>query len=206
MDIKTAAHPPPTFHLTLTTDRPTARDLLKALLHTIFFHRVFTALTPATHDVLDLTLPYVSDDEIEAVIEKRTGAFVRYLDNGGNGGGGSGTDGHEAGGAGGGGNSKATLTLHFLEKKRRKGWFVAKADEETIWETWVITLSLLPSAGGSGGGGIAGERNRALMEKSLQEAVMRVIDVANSEKGHIPPITSTETNPFPFQILVGGRG
>lgn len=43
------------------------------------------------------------------------------------------------------------------------------------------------------------------MEKSLQKAAMKVVSIASEEKDHIPPITTNETNPFPYQILVNPR-
>lgn len=46
---------------------------------------------------------------------------------------------------------------------------------------------------------------RRAMEKSLQKTTMKIIDIVNREKGHIPPITTTETNPFPYRILVNPR-
>lgn len=36
----------------------------------------------------------------------------------------------------------------------------------------------------------------------LHDAVMRVIDLAGEHKEHIPPITTTEENPFPYEIEV----
>jgi hypothetical protein len=33
---------------------------------------------------------------------------------------------------------------------------------------------------------------------------MKAITLANAHKDHIPPITTTESNPFPYQIHVGG--
>lgn len=52
----------------------------KGILHTIFFHRYFAALIPQTHEVLDLTLPYVAEPEFETLIDQRTTALVRELD------------------------------------------------------------------------------------------------------------------------------
>lgn len=50
------------------------------ILHTIFFHRYFPTLVPQTHEVLDLTLPYVAEPELETLIDQRTTALVRELD------------------------------------------------------------------------------------------------------------------------------
>jgi autophagy-related protein 101 len=43
------------------------------------------------------------------------------------------------------------------------------------------------------------------MEKSLQKTALKIINIVNRDKDHIPPITTTETNPFPYQITVNPR-
>ncbi|KAI7665927.1 hypothetical protein KC322_g16762, partial [Hortaea werneckii] len=59
---------PPEFSIELSADRSSVKDVVKGILHTIFFHRFFTPIYPSSHDVLDLTLPYVSEDDIESLI------------------------------------------------------------------------------------------------------------------------------------------
>ena len=49
-------------------------------------------------------------------------------------------------------------------------------------------------------------RNRRRMEVGLQDTAMRVLEVVNADRGYIPPITTNEANPFPFQVLVNPRG
>lgn len=43
------------------------------------------------------------------------------------------------------------------------------------------------------------------MEKSLQKTALKVINIVNRDKDHIPPITTTEMNPFPYQITVNPK-
>lgn len=40
------------------------------------------------------------------------------------------------------------------------------------------------------------------MEKSLQKTVLKIVNIVNRDKDHIPPITTTDANPFPYDILV----
>jgi autophagy-related protein 101 len=40
------------------------------------------------------------------------------------------------------------------------------------------------------------------MESTLQNTVMKIITLVNTHKDHIPPITTTESNPFPYQINI----
>lgn len=163
------------------------------MLHTIFFHRVFTALYPSTHDVLDITLPYVSEDDVEATIDQRTSSFLRQLES------------PSAQLSPQQNNTtkrgRGQLAVQFLEKKRKKsGWFVTKADEETVWEVWVIDVSLTGARSEP-----EAARNRRLMERSLEEAAMKILTIANEARNHIPPITTNESNPFPYQILVNPK-
>ena len=95
---------------------------------------------------------------------------------------------------------RGTLVVQFLERKRRKGWFVAKADEETVWENWIIEVVLTSARSEP-----EAARNRRQMEKNLQKAVMRIVELVNKERNHIPPITTNESNPFPYQILVNPK-
>lgn len=191
---------PQDFTLELSADRSNIKDVVKGneprsfslpfpislysyrpgILHTIFFHRLFTALQPATHDVLDITLPYVSLDRIDTLIATRADSLARW---------GLSTT-----------SPRGQVVVQFNEKKRRKGWFVAKADEEAVWETWVINLVILNTRNES-----EKEKMRGVMEASLQKAAMDVVEMVNRERAHIPPITTNETNPFPYQILVNPK-
>lgn len=43
------------------------------------------------------------------------------------------------------------------------------------------------------------------MESTLLTTVMKIITSVNTHKDHIPPITTTETNPFPYSITVNQK-
>jgi hypothetical protein len=75
-----------------------------AILHTIFFHRYFTSISPLTRDLLDLTLPAIDDVDLETLIEQRTMALVRAIDST-----------HQQRGRG-------QLVVQFFEKKRKKAY------------------------------------------------------------------------------------
>lgn len=40
---------------------------------------------------------------------------------------------------------------------------------------------------------------------TLQKTAMKIITLVNRDKDHIPPITTSETNPFPFHIELNPR-
>lgn len=111
-----------------------------AILHTIFFHRFFPALTPHTRDVLDLTLPYVDDDELETMIDQRVAALERQLDAERS----SGaltttatTTTNAAAGTGG----RGQMAVQFFEKRRRKAW-LSRGDDEVCWECWTVKVTV----------------------------------------------------------------
>ncbi len=60
------------------------------ILHTIFFHRFFPPVAPRSREVLDITLPYVADAELDTMIEKRADELAQQLDAERSGGGGGG--------------------------------------------------------------------------------------------------------------------
>jgi hypothetical protein len=46
---------------------------------------------------------------------------------------------------------------------------------------------------------------RRAMTKSLQKAAFKIVNIVNQYKDHIPPITTTDQNPFPYQIVVNPK-
>jgi autophagy-related protein 101 len=95
-----------------------------AILHTIFFHRYFTSISPLTRDLLDLTLPAIDDVDLETLIEQRTMALVRAIDST-----------HQQRGRG-------QLVVQFFEKKRKKAYFFGRAEEDVCWEQWTLDVTL----------------------------------------------------------------
>jgi len=47
---------------------------------------------------------------------------------------------------------------------------------------------------------------RKAMETMLLKTVMKIVTTVNREKDHIPPITTSEANPFPYQIYINPKG
>ncbi|KAG5913524.1 hypothetical protein E4U42_001083, partial [Claviceps africana] len=123
---------PPEFILDVFTDPRSLRDVVKGILHTIFFTRFFPALSPRTRDVLDLTLPYVDDDELETMIDQRAAALERQLDVERSSGG---RDASTNGGA------RGQVAVRFFEKRRRKAW-LSRGDEEVCWESWTLKVTV----------------------------------------------------------------
>jgi hypothetical protein len=93
---------------------------------------------PQTREVLDLTLPYIAEAELETMIDQRTAALVRQLDaeRGQPHGGGNGN------GSGNGSGGRGQITVLFFEKRRRKNWFAMRGDEEVCWESWTVKVTV----------------------------------------------------------------
>ncbi|KAL2123293.1 hypothetical protein VTJ04DRAFT_3748 [Mycothermus thermophilus] len=202
-------HSPPEFILEALADPNSVRDVVRGILHTIFFLRYFPTITPQTRDVLGLELAYIPDAEIETLIDQRVAALARQLE----------TERHQPshsssgggylmrGGGGGGGVAPASnvgsggrgqITIQFLEKRRRKTWYALRGDDEVPWESWTVKVTVADPR-------TEGERAklRRASETTLHSAILKAITLANTHKDHIPPITTTESNPFPYQIHVG---
>lgn len=43
------------------------------------------------------------------------------------------------------------------------------------------------------------------MEITLHKTAMKIMRIVNRDKDHVPPIMTSETNPFPYQIILNPR-
>ncbi|KAL6910534.1 DUF1649 domain-containing protein [Trichoderma evansii] len=188
---------PPEFILDVFTDPRSVRDVVKGILHTIFFNRFFPSLTPQTHEVLDVTLPYVNDDELQTMIEQRVSALDRQLDAERLSNSGAPTKGDRINGAGSGGRGQ--ITVQFFDQKRRKPW-PSLGVEEVCWETWTIKVTVAEPR-------TENERAkvRRAMEQTLFTTAMKIVTFVNTHRDHIPPITAQGGNPFPYKINVESK-
>ncbi|RSM09617.1 hypothetical protein CDV31_007630 [Fusarium ambrosium] len=179
---------PPEFLLDLFADPRSVHDVVKGILHAIFFHRFFPSVVPQTREVLDITLPHVDDDELETMIEQRVAALERQLDAQRSSGGAANT------GTGTEGGGRGQLAVQFFEKRRRKAW-LSRGDEEVCWETWTVKVTVAEPRTES-----ERAKVRRAMEQTLLTSAMKIVTFTNTHKDHIPPITTQGTNPFPYKI------
>ncbi|KAL4942655.1 hypothetical protein BDV06DRAFT_159097 [Aspergillus oleicola] len=192
---------PPEYFLEIFADTTTVRDVLKGVLNLIFFHRYFPSIRPTTFDVLDFTLPAINDVDLETLIDSRISSLVRQHSSSAVSGGGSGF-----GGSGGGsGGVRGRIAVEFYEKKRRRSgtWFsglAGKGEEEVCWEVWNLDVTVATPRTES-----ERAKVRKAMENMLQKAALKILAVVNRDKDHIPPITTTDSNPFPYRIILNPR-
>lgn len=114
------------------------------------------------------------------------------------------------------GQIKIQLYELRVKKSKKTGWFgqVKSEDEEKrLWESWVINVKCYPvDEGGPGnvetGGKLTDDRSSTKSEPmamsiaSFKENLNNIIDIADTHKDHIPPITSLDSLPFPYTIIV----
>jgi autophagy-related protein 101 len=43
------------------------------------------------------------------------------------------------------------------------------------------------------------------MANTLQKAALKILAIVNRDKDHIPPITTSDANPFPYRIVLNPR-
>ncbi|EEH16659.1 hypothetical protein PABG_06746 [Paracoccidioides brasiliensis Pb03] len=209
---------PPEHILEVFADPTSVKEIVKGILHTIFFHRYFPCIRPTSLDVLNLTLPAINDVELETLIDARVNALIRQ---------------HLSSSANGpNGGVRGRIAVQFFEKRRRKVggmgvaagamWLVSGLagrgasggdgdggsggvgagmnEEEVCWEVWTVNVTIATPRTESDR-----TKVRKAMEKMLQKAVFKILAVVNKEKDHIPPITTSDANPFPYQIVLNPK-
>ncbi|KAL4788037.1 autophagy-related protein [Aspergillus varians] len=193
---------PPEYFLEIFADTTTVRDVLKGVLNLIFFHRYFPSIRPTTFDVLDFTLPAINDVDLQTLIDSRISSLVRQHSSSTPGAHDSGSG---SGGGGGGGGVRGRIAVEFYEKQRRRSgmWFTGltgKGDEEVCWEVWNLDVTVATPRTES-----ERAKVRKAMENMLQKAALKIIAVVNRDKDHLPPITTTDSNPYPYRIVLNPR-
>ncbi|PWY85735.1 DUF1649 domain protein [Aspergillus sclerotioniger CBS 115572] len=185
---------PPEYFLEVFADTTTVRDVLKGILNLIFFHRYFPSIRPTTFEVLDFTLPAINDVDLETLIESRISTLVRQH-----------SSVTSAPDGSGGGGVRGRIAVEFYEKRRRRSgiWFgglAGKGEEEVCWEVWNLDVTIATPRTES-----ERAKVRKAMENMLQKAALKILAVVNRDKDHIPPITTSDSNPFPYRIVLNPR-
>jgi autophagy-related protein 101 len=116
------------FTIDVFADKATAKDVVAGVLHTIFWYRIFANLEPTWHDILEVSVPWIQDVDLQTLLEQRVDYFVRQID----------ADCNDQSQ-----NTRGQIVVQFSERERRrkKGWFGAK-DEDLVWETWTLNIAL----------------------------------------------------------------
>ncbi|KAK0630706.1 hypothetical protein B0T17DRAFT_590136 [Bombardia bombarda] len=181
----------PEFILEAFADPKSVRDVVRGILHTIFFLRFFPSVAPMTRDVVGLELAYVPEAEIETLIDQRVATLVRQLEVERN------QPHAHPGPTSSNGSGRGQVQVQFFEKRRRKAWYNMRGDDEVCWESWTVKVTVAEPRTES-----ERAKVRRAMETTLHNTIMKSVTLANAHKDHIPPITTTDSNPFPYQINI----
>ncbi|KAG8093299.1 hypothetical protein GUJ93_ZPchr0012g19063 [Zizania palustris] len=159
------------------------RDVMRCILHTIFFHRTLTLVRPkdVDCDLFEITYVQCGLADLEKEVDEKINQFIAWVEK------------HP--------NRRSQVCLSFFdEKNKNPGWFTNKT-ERIYWEQWFINLHVISpkglgksrsSKGTTDLGGQALEEarsKRAALGSLIQEVLFQIINFANEKKDHIPPIS-----------------
>ncbi|CDH58074.1 duf1649 domain protein [Lichtheimia corymbifera JMRC:FSU:9682] len=154
------------------------KDVLRALLHSIFFHRLLVNVAPRELRFLDTTVATTDNREVDHLIEQRATEFFQTISSN---------------------NARqGKIAVLFYEQRDKKIWYpFSKAKELVCWERWAITINLAQPQSDL-------ERQRSLrsVEHQLSQCLLDILRCANDHKEHIPSIKTIEGNPFPYHIAI----
>ncbi|KAL4067500.1 hypothetical protein V8B97DRAFT_2025072 [Scleroderma yunnanense] len=109
-----------TVTIDIVLDRRYVKEVLHAILYAILFHRLFGTVKPQTFEVLDVTVPSVSDPEMEQLVNDKVDTFWKGVENGT--------------------NKRGQVLVTFSEKRPKKSLYVG---EDVPWEQWCAYIFLL---------------------------------------------------------------
>lgn len=81
------------------------------------------------------------------------------------------------------------IIIKFLDRVKKKSTWFGKDDDYKTWEVWVINVK-------------TESQDLKTSVQSFEDNLLTIINIADSHKDHIPPITSLELSPFPYTIEV----
>ncbi|EIM83183.1 uncharacterized protein STEHIDRAFT_101279 [Stereum hirsutum FP-91666 SS1] len=161
-------------------DRSNTRDVLRALLHAILFHRLFGNIKPQTFEVLDVTIPGVADPDMEKLVNEKVEVFWKGMESGAH-------------------NKRGQVSVTYSTKQPKKSWLGITYEEEVPWEQWNINVEVKHPKS---------EQDRQTYLRTLPNTLTRALQTmlihTSSEAGRaaVPPITNSNISPFPMKITV----
>ncbi|KAJ3698651.1 hypothetical protein LUZ61_002356 [Rhynchospora tenuis] len=173
----------------LELDPAEIRDVLRCVLHTIFFHRALGLVRPKDVDceLFEITYVQCGDAELEKKIDEKIEQFVAWSEK------------HP--------NRKSQVCLSFYEvKSKQSSWFGSKVERQ-FWENWIVNVNVHPINPPKSS--FLNTREKVLeetrtrmsaLETSVREILFQIIKFANEKQEHIPPITNSEVVSFPYEI------
>jgi len=165
------------------------KDILRCLLHTIIFHRAFGVITPkdVEIDFLDFVYVCVDDPTIEHDVQEKVEVFYNTIKR---------KD-----------LKQVKILVSFYETRSKKGWF--SKEEKVCWEQWIININCLSPLNPNPNNNPQTWQPHfppasyvVKLEERLSGVMRHILRVINDNKNHIPPLTSKEITPFPYDITI----
>lgn len=162
-------------------------DVLRAVLHTVLFHRCLGVVRPREADsgLFELTYARVDDAGLEASVEGRIRDILAWAE-----------ENRSA--------SCATVTLSFFETRQRQGW-LSSSEERMTWELWRLPLWLVRPAHSHAGEAAAADARAArhtALEADLKGVLLHILAAANERRDHLPPVSCAGVVSYPFEIAL----
>ncbi|PWA03248.1 hypothetical protein BB558_000576 [Smittium angustum] len=87
------------------------------------------------------------------------------------------------------------ISIDFYTKITKKAWF-STTEESVCWEKWILQIELTKA--------YSQDKQESLehAESVLRDTLLKIIKNVDLYKDHIPLISSSEPNPFPFKITL----
>ncbi|XP_078179971.1 autophagy-related protein 101-like [Carex rostrata] len=173
------------------------REVLRCILHTIFFHRALGLVRPRDVDceLFELTYVQCGVAEVEKEIEEKINEFITKVSK------------HP--------NRRNQICLSFYEMKSKQSAWSSSKTERVYWERWFINLQIINqrmntkskhTRVGSDHGEFSLEEkklHRSALEASIRENLLRIIKFANEKMDHLPHIPPNfEGISYPYEIAI----
>lgn len=174
------------------------KDVLRCVLHTVLFNRALGLVRPREVDLELFNITYVQcvDRNVERTIEEKVSAVLTWL-------------GKNPG-------KPVKVSLKFFEKRYKQAWF-SKQEERLYWEEWNLNISCKQTETLVSGGGrqrsntTSGDTNdlqehherQVRLQSLLRVVLTQILKHVNDKKEHIPPVVSSDTVTFPYEINIG---
>ncbi|KAK9837832.1 hypothetical protein WJX74_005939 [Apatococcus lobatus] len=165
------------------------REVLRCLLHTIIFSRALGRVQPKEieSELVDITYVSCGDAAVEQKVEDKISHFSTWVEK------------HPS--------NFGQVCLSFYEVRQRAGLF--SREDRVSWEEWCINLAIQDTSAHaeeqSAFNSTSGQAVRHAKLQSAMEGLMAsLIQTISVKKDHIPPVVSTNTVTFPFDISIAG--
>lgn len=168
------------YKYSLTIPRSLAQESARCILTTILFHRLLGPSHPVRHDAFHGQFMYsgVESEGVDLVEEKSTQVAESSA-------------------------SRVVVEVRFSNTRtdaaaattRTKGWFRQQdPGPDTYWETWEIVFDLVE------------DRDKSMTRVAKEVRTVMLDIIMQSVSADVPPITTADTAPFPYDIVVKPNG